>query len=169
MKNMFVFWFLMVIVILPQKNYKIILDEKSGNSMAVGECPPEVFRDSSFSWWFNAEMNNYEVKSELLNKQILNTEGISITTVLGTWCSDSRREVPRFVKILKEINFSTDKNRFICVDRTKDAFFVDIEELDIKLVPTFIVTRDGAELGRIIETPIVSLEQDLIDILLRAK
>ncbi|MHC1738755.1 MAG: thioredoxin family protein [Ignavibacteriaceae bacterium] len=169
MRNVLVIWILMVIGILPQKNYKIILDEKSGKSMAVGECPPEVFRDSSFSWWFNAEMSNYEVKSELLNKQILNTEGVSVITVLGTWCSDSRREVPRFLKILKEINFPEDQNKFICVDRTKDAFFIDISEMDIKLVPTFIVFRDGAEIGRIIETPIVSLEQDLIDILLRAK
>lgn len=169
MKNVLIVWILLVIVIFPQKKYKIILDEKSGKSMAVGECPPEVFRDSSFSWWFNAELSNYEVKSELLNKQILNTEGVSVITVLGTWCGDSRREVPRFVKILKEINFPDDQIKFICVDRTKDAFFMDITEMDIKLVPTFIIIRDGAEIGRIIETPIVSLEQDLIDILLLAK
>lgn len=169
MKNILVLWIFMVVVILPQKNYKIIVDEKSGKSMAVGECPREVFSNTTFSWWFNAEMSNYEVKSEVLNKQLLNLEEISVITVMGTWCSDSRREVPRFMRILKEINFPDDQTKFICVDRTKDAFFIDVSYLDIKLVPTFIIFRDGIEIGRIIETPVVSLEQDLIDILLLAK
>jgi len=159
----------MVISMFPQKNYKIIIDGKSEKSMVVGECPVEVFQDSSFSWWFNSEMNNYEVKKEVLFQKELDFDEVTITTVLGTWCSDSRREVPRFVRILKEINFPEDQHKLICVDRTKDAFFVDVKEMDIKLVPTFIIYLDGVETGRIVETPVISLEQDLIDILLKDK
>jgi uncharacterized protein (DUF1015 family) len=48
------------------------------------------------------------------------------------------------------------------VDRTKT---VEKMELEIEKVPTFIVYRNGEEIGRIIETPIKSMEEDLYEIL----
>jgi len=44
---------------------------------------------------------------------------------------------------------------------TKKLVFFDIDNLDIKRVPTFIIYENGEEIGRIIETPKKSLEKDL--------
>ena len=87
-----------------------------------------------------------------------------IKIVLGTWCIDSRREVPRFVKILDFIEFPSDKILFINVDEEKKGLSDEVQGLEINFVPTFIVYENGKEIGRIIETPFMSLEEDLINI-----
>jgi len=53
----------------------------------------------------------------------------------------------------------------VAVDRDKKAKDFCIGDYDIKLVPTFIFTRQGEEIGRIIETPVESLERDFMNIL----
>ncbi len=80
---------------------------------------------------------------------------------MGTWCSDSQREVPRFYKILTDAGYNDKRVKIIAVDKSKEAIVVDIKNLDIEKVPTFIIYKDDIEVGRIIETPKKSLEKDL--------
>ena len=53
----------------------------------------------------------------------------------------------------------------ICVGRDKKAEGTEVDLLDIKYVPTFIVYRNGKEIGRIVESPQTTLEGDLKNIL----
>jgi hypothetical protein len=55
----------------------------------------------------------------------------------------------------------------IAVDSKKQASGLDITAYDIERVPTFIIYKEGKEIGRIIETPVQSLEADLQKILLQ--
>jgi hypothetical protein len=52
------------------------------------------------------------------------------------------------------------------LDREKKSPEFKNEQGDIEYVPTFIFFRNGQELGRIIESPIQSLEKDLRQIIL---
>jgi hypothetical protein len=99
-----------------------------------------------------------------------------IVCVLGTWCSDSRREVPRFWKVMEVCGLPAASLQMLAVGRADDPAAAAWEESEgvapgyralhgVKLVPTFIVFEDGLELGRIVETPAVSLEADLAAIL----
>ncbi len=97
----------------------------------------------------------------------VNKEDLSIQIVLGTWCPDSRREVPRFMKIIDLIDFPSAKITFIGVDNSKQAPVGEYDKLEIERVPTFIFLRNKVEAGRIIENPVTSLEQDMLDILTR--
>ena len=84
---------------------------------------------------------------------------------MGTWCSDSRREVPRFFKILDAVNYPSDKVAIICVDEDKKTRGNELTGLKIELVPTLIFYKNGNELGRIVESPNDTLEKDIIKIL----
>jgi len=95
----------------------------------------------------------------------LDTTGLRITVVLGTWCPDSRREVPRFMKIVDLWGFPKQKIHMIGVDLDKVAPLGNFSLLDIQRVPTFIFYKNNIEAGRIIETPVTSLEQDMVKIL----
>ena len=53
----------------------------------------------------------------------------------------------------------------VAVDRNKKAKDFCIGDYDIKLVPTFIFTDQGEETGRIIETPVETLERDFLNVL----
>ena len=118
------------------------------------------------SEWYFRGYNEYIPDSEVINKlKGISKEGLSITIVLGTWCPDSRREVPRFMKILDIWNFPVTDVTFIGVDDMKKSPIGDFEKLDIQRVPTFILYRKNIEAGRIIENHVTSLEQDIGNIL----
>ncbi|HKG08141.1 MAG TPA: thioredoxin family protein [Pedobacter sp.] len=88
-----------------------------------------------------------------------------ITIVLGTWCSDSKLYVPYFLKLADLAGIKEKDLTFICVDGEKKADHGLLNDLNIELVPTFIVYGMGKELGRIVEGPQNTLEEDLLTIL----
>lgn len=155
---------LFFVTILFGQEYKIIQDENSSKSMIVGISNKKVYQDSSFASWFNSEYTNYNVDTKILENYKNHFEDKIIKTILGTWCPDSRMEVPRFVKILDFIGFPDDKHLFYNVDRNKKGLGDEVDNLNIEFVPTIIIYENGEELGRIVETPEVSLEADLVKI-----
>lgn len=158
-----IFFFFIAISLFAQ-NYKLVEDAKTRNLMLVGISTKEAFKDSNFANWFNDEYKNYKVDTNLISEYKSKLVNTKIKIVLGTWCSDSRREVPRFLKILDSIGFCQDNLTIINVDRTKNGLSNETENLKIELVPTFIIYEDNEEIGRIIETPNETLEKDLVEI-----
>ncbi|TSA25811.1 MAG: thioredoxin [Ignavibacteriales bacterium] len=167
MKKLFLFLMILSAVINAQEKNKLVTDEKSGKPMLIGLCDRTAFADTSFSWWFNSEYDNYTPDSTEVLKLSNVINDVKITIVMGSWCSDSRREVPRIFKILDRINYNFQNLTMVCVDRNKTAPNGLVEKLDIKLVPTFICTKDDKEIGRIVETPKETLEKDLVKIVLK--
>jgi thiol-disulfide isomerase/thioredoxin len=92
--------------------------------------------------------------------------GAEVTVFLGTWCSDSRREVPRFWKALAEAGFDVPfEIHYVGVDRGKKEPAAALAESDVRYLPTFIVRRDGRETGRIVENSPNGVERDLLNLL----
>jgi hypothetical protein len=146
--------------LLPQEKCKLVVDENSGKQMLIGEITRDAFKDTSFSWWFNAEYDTYNIDKQVLDSISQKLNDVNITIVLGTWCSDSRREVPRFFKILDSLGYSSNKVKMIAVDRNKEDLDGEVDSLSIELVPTIIFYREGKEIGRVEETPRETLEKD---------
>jgi hypothetical protein len=166
MKKYFIFLLMMVSVAsLAQEKNKLITDEKSGKQMLIGFCDRTAFADTNFSWWFNSEYNNYTPDTTTLKSVKEKINNVKITVVMGSWCSDSRREVPRLFKILDKLGVGDKNLTLICVDRKKESTAGGIDKLDIKFVPTFIFLKNEEELGRIIESPKETLEKDLVIII----
>ena len=164
-KNIFLFGLLLYVNVLAQDYNTIITNEKSGEPMLIGFTTLEAFNDTSFSWWWNSGYDIYNVDSAAASKLSYEMKNINLTVVMGTWCSDSRREVPRFYKILDKISYPTEKVILINVDREKHGLADEVDLLGIDFIPTFILSKDGKELGRIVESPYESLEKDMSEIL----
>ena len=94
---------------------------------------------------------------------------VDIVVVMGTWCGDSKREVPRFLKIADLASISPSQIKFYGVDRTKKSPDGITEKYHIERVPTFIFLKNEQELGRIVESPVHSLEEDMLSILADAQ
>lgn len=174
MKNILISFFIILIsvsaaaqnsdsTLIGQKN-KIITDSSSGKPMLIGYCTRDAFKDTSFSWWFESIYDMYDVDSVNADKFADKLKDDDIMIVMGTWCSDSRREVPRLYKILDYLKYPADKIKLIMVDRDKNALGDEIKDLNIKLVPTIIFYNGNRELGRIAESPKESLEKDILKI-----
>ena len=138
----------------------------------LGACSETDLRAEPYAEWFESGYDGYEPHAEVLAELktlLAEADGIDITVFFGTWCGDSRRQVPRFLRLLKDAGFPADKIDIVAVDND-DALHKrspDGEEVGkhIFRVPTLIVSRGGDEIGRIVEHPVRSLERDLRGIL----
>ena len=92
--------------------------------------------------------------------------GAEVTIVLGTWCSDSGREVPRFWRALDEVGGLVPfEIGYLAVDREKEEPAELLAGLDLEYVPTFLVRRGGEEVGRVVESAPGGIERDLLALL----
>jgi hypothetical protein len=134
----------------------------------LGYINPDQFSKPPHSEWFIKGFDAYVPEQEVIEKlKQAVKDDLSIQIVMGTWCPDSRREVPRFMKILNLIDFPAGNVTVIGVDNSKQAPVGGYDKLEIERVPTFIFLRNKVEAGRIIENPVTSLEQDMLNILTR--
>ncbi|MBN1252908.1 MAG: thioredoxin family protein [Bacteroidales bacterium] len=144
-----------------------IFDEKAQQEILIGHCDLNGLKSEPFDEWFKPEFENYISDKKILKK--IKKEKFNslyeIKIIMGTWCSDSRREVPRFYTILSKLKFDYKKITLINVDRKKEASSTNVNQLDISRVPTFIVYKSNKEIGRIVEAPKETLEIDLLKII----
>lgn len=91
--------------------------------------------------------------------------GTEVLAFFGTWCHDSQREIPRYMRLSEA---SALKTTYIAVDRDKRDPAGQAARWRISKVPTFILLREGRELGRIVERPRVDLRTDLTELLAAA-
>jgi hypothetical protein len=84
---------------------------------------------------------------------------------LGTWCSDSKREVSRFFQIADSTGMTPDDYMLYGLDRKKASPEGMERQYQIDRVPTFILLLRKKEIGRIVETPKTTLEGDILNIL----
>lgn len=88
-----------------------------------------------------------------------------ILVFFGTWCKDSVSEVPKILRILDTAGNKGLRLALYGVDRSKKDGLGMSEKFHVRRVPTTIVLRDGVELGRIVEYPATSNEEELLKIL----
>jgi tetratricopeptide (TPR) repeat protein len=137
----------------------------NGNVMLIGRCTEERLQQAPFDSWFVKNYNDYSVDTINAEKIKSRLKQKKIKIFMGTWCGDSRREVPRMFKILNYCGVKSTQIELIMLD-DRDSVYKqspDHEErgMNIHRVPDFIVFDNKKEIGRIVESPVVSLEKDL--------
>ena len=135
-----------------------------GADTLIGKIQRSSLEESPHAAWFTLEYNNYTIDRETIKsfqKSLLDYE---IAIFMGTWCSDSQREVPAFFKILDEAGFASNNVSLIAVSEFKDTPEGFETGLDIVYVPTFIFKKKGIEINRIVESPVNTLEKDILSI-----
>ncbi len=115
--------------------------------------------------WYNKGFNHYQPDKATIDSLKPYVNHLSVMTVLGTWCSDSREHVPHFMKVMHVLGVNEKQIELIGTLRNKQSTKLDISSLNIQYVPTFIIFYKGKEVGRIIEDTQVSIEKDILRLL----
>ena len=135
-------------------------------SILVGLCNREgLISFPPFKAHYDIEYFQYEPEPRVIEDLKSLLTSLEVTIVLGTWCGDSLREVPRLLKVLDLLEIPQNDITIIAVDQSKSIPEETIEELQIEKVPTIIIYKDGLEIGRIVETPIETFEKDILYLL----
>ena len=131
-----------------------------GNEILLGEINIDQLKEYTKHW-----SSNYNPNSDILAKikPLIKKRGIVL--IMGTWCEDSEREIPGFIKILESINYDIKKMRIIAVDENKITPNFIEKDYELINIPTIIFYDNKNEINRIVEFPIKSIEEDILDIL----
>tara|TARA_Y100000817_G_scaffold312592_1_gene306823 strand:- start:833 stop:1324 length:492 start_codon:yes stop_codon:yes gene_type:complete len=114
---------------------------------------------------FKSKYKSYEVNT-MYDLSII--RDMDFVIMFGTWCHDSKREVPRMLRILDSAGVRTEQISLIGVDTNKEEPKGQEKTYNLRNTPTLILLKNGEEVGRIIERPNVSLEADLINLMTRS-
>lgn len=151
--------------ISAQEYNNTVKDTKPNEDILIGYCTKEGLLASDFQQYYDKNYESYQFDFADIDKLNMLLDNVRIVVVMGTWCEDSQREIPRFFKIMDHLLYPSEQIIIVCVDSGKNAGDVDLGEYKIEKVPTIIFYRDDGELGRIVEKPKVSLEKDMLQIL----
>lgn len=121
-----------------------------------------LFRDYPI---FRNNYRDYTPRKDVIEKIAGIRSSVDILIFFGTWCKDSVSEVPKILRVLNAADNKNLKLALYGVDRGKKEGLGMSEKFSIQRVPTTIVLRDGVELGRIVEYPEKSNEEDLLRLL----
>ncbi|MCK0155922.1 thioredoxin family protein [Cellulophaga sp. F20128] len=142
-----------------------VIKDYNNREILVGKINKVGLTNPTFAPWFTPKYNAYEIDTTILNTLKTHLKDYKIVAFIGTWCGDSKREIPRFYKILETVNYPMSHFSLVAVDNSKDNYKKspngEEKGLHIIRVPTFIIYKDNKEINRIIESPVVSLEKDL--------
>ncbi len=146
--------------------YEKVRATKNEGGHLVGYANKKDFQQEPYgSKWFTGSYNNYKTDKKIIEALKPYFKDVEIKGFMGTWCGDSKREIPRFYRILEETKFDQKKLSLITVNRQKTAKGLE-KGYDLLRVPTFIFYKNGKELGRFVEHTVnnASLESDLLQI-----
>ena len=124
----------------------------------------ELEEDSLYASWYNKRYDEFKLDDTTYSwSSELND--VEVDIYVGTWCGDSKKWVPSFLKAWDQLGLDRKKLSYTALydtdERYKQGPNGEEKGLQIHRVPTFIFKRDGKEIARIVETPQNDLLTDI--------
>tara|TARA_B100000809_G_C15102096_1_gene517316 strand:+ start:1049 stop:1939 length:891 start_codon:yes stop_codon:yes gene_type:complete len=147
-------------------NQEIITDGET--PYLLGKIDKSGLEGDNYTSWFSKNYDDYDLDKVTIDALKSELKDYQITLFMGTWCGDSKQEVPRFYKVLEACDFSIDQLTVIAVSRKPYMYKQSPNHqeagLNIHRVPTFLFYKDKKEVNRIVEHPVESFEKDMLNI-----
>lgn len=133
----------------------------SGEMILQGPINRANLQTSKITSWFHSEFDKISVDTQWVKSLNPHLKGLEIKVFMGTWCEDSRREIPHFFKLLDALEFDQNNLEMYAVSEEKTTPQNFEKGLKIYNVPTIIFFKNGIEMNRFVEFPVESLESDI--------
>ncbi|TRZ41421.1 thioredoxin family protein [Robertkochia solimangrovi] len=158
---------------LPANADKIVQAEIETVDTTEQQTPPvltgiqqrKTLEAAPYDEWFRLNYEEAEPDAVVVDSIKPLLKGIKFKLFMGTWCADSKREVPYFFKVLDMTDYDQMDIEIITMTHDKTTPENFEKDLNITNVPTIIFYRNGKEINRIVEYPINTMEEDMLDIL----
>lgn len=139
-------------------------------AIIYGDCHVDKLKQVPYDQWFTTGYETYIPNADITSQlKKITLKDISIQAYFGSWCGDSKRELPRFMKLMDAVSFPQSQLQIIGLGGSDSLYKQGPAQEEkgkgIFRVPTFIIMKQGKEIARINEYPVNSLEKDLLQIL----
>lgn len=123
-----------------------------------------------YSIWFKKNYDDYKPNADIISRlKRLPMKDLHIKIFFGTWCGDTKREMPKMIKVLDEMGIPKSQMTFIAVSSGDSVYkqSKNREERNYNIfrVGCYVIEKNGVEINRIVEFPKYSMEQDILAIL----
>ncbi|MGB9701792.1 MAG: thioredoxin family protein [Candidatus Kapaibacteriota bacterium] len=145
---------------------EVYIDE-NGKTMVIGISTWKEWQEETH--WENAKDSLFSQSSLDSLKNLTRNSDISFLIFAGSWCGDSKSELPKIIKLFDLIELPKEKFKLFGVDRNKLEPTNTSSSLSIERVPTLVILSEGNEIGRIVEYPNISWSEDIIKFILIKK
>src|SRR5258708_2734305 len=151
MKHLLLLLLVIGIGILTHAQSEYIVTTDGGGKMLKGVVKREMLENDSAFKWFHENQSGYTPNTETVS--ILRAKGQRARFLLlgGTWCGDTQNLLPRYYLLMDAAGIGNDQLTFVAVDRQKHSLTHLPEDMHLAHTPTFIVLKDGKEVGRVVE------------------
>ena len=132
-------------------NYEISTDTENGSKVFKGLLNrSDIESDTSFKW-FKENMKFGQADAAAVSAFQKNAAKFQMVVFGGTWCEDTQNLLPVFYRLVDKSGYPDSSITLIGVDRAKTSLFNLHNVFHVTDVPTFIVMKDGKEVGRVVE------------------
>ena len=107
-------------------------------------------QDTAFKWYAQNQ-SGYTLPADVVSAFKSKGSQVQVIAFGGTWCDDTKYIFPKFFSILDASTFPADHLTLVGVDRNKKTIGHLAEALNVVNVPTFIILKEGKEIGRVVE------------------
>lgn len=165
MKQFFAFAFFFIChTAMAQNQYK----DENGNNHYWGTIEVADLQQEGFQDWYNKSMENYIPEDDEQVKSAM--KEVDVLIYLGTWCGDSKNWVPKFIKKWESMGLPLNRIKMVAVHNQDELYKQAPDKSEVRhhlhRVPTFVFTKNDKEIGRIVESPVNSLDTDIAQIAL---
>jgi tetratricopeptide (TPR) repeat protein len=148
------------------------LSAQNAEPKILGNCSLSQLEKKPYSEWYAKNFSAYEPNIQVLAAlKKTNPTKYMVKIFFGSWCGDSKRELPKMIKVLEKLAFPQKNITLIGVDDSTEVYKQSPQRqetgMNIFRVPTFIVYENSKEVGRIVEYPTETMERDLLKIFAR--
>jgi len=130
-------------------HYEVIKDSET--KILKGTLNRSLIENDTSFHWFKDNMRYGSVDEYALTAFKQKAGQFSILVFGGTWCHDTQNLLPKFYRLVDKSSFPENKITLIGVDRAKTALNDLHTKWNITNVPTFIILKNGKEVGRVVE------------------
>lgn len=130
-------------------NYETLPDPEG--KILMGTISRSILQNDSTYNWFNENMKYGTADATAVEAFKNNADNFTMVVFAGTWCDDSKNLLPVFYRLVDKSGYPDSRITLIGVDRAKTAPKNLHTKYNVTNVPTFIVMRNGKEIGRVVE------------------
>jgi thiol-disulfide isomerase/thioredoxin len=125
--------------------------DNSGNKVLKGFISrQQLAADPAFAW-FAQNSKGYTPEASAVAALKGAKDSIYVLAFGGTWCGDTKAILPKFYALADAAGLAQDRITLLGVDVSKKTIQHLSETFNVTRVPTFIVLKNGQEMGRVVE------------------
>ncbi len=107
--------------------------EEQPAAILLGPIERTALGGEPYGTWFAEQYGGYQLDTLTLALLAETLADVDIKIFWGTWCQDSRREVPRVYKILDYLGYPAEQVTLIAIDRDKHGPAHEEEGFDYRI------------------------------------